>query len=56
MSGTQAAINAGYSPKTARVKASQLLKIRPEIAHYLGERETLKALSGKAWKSMYFPN
>lgn len=48
MNGTQAAINAGYSPKTARVKASQLLKSRPEIAHYVGERETLKRLRDKA--------
>jgi phage terminase small subunit len=47
MSGKEAAINAGYSPKTAAQQASRLLK-HPEIKHYieryLGERKTFRDL------------
>ena len=35
---TQAAINAGYSPKSAESQASQLLK-NPKVSAYLEERE-----------------
>jgi phage terminase small subunit len=37
---TQAAINAGYSPKTAASQSSQLLK-NPKVIKYLEEREKL---------------
>ena len=36
---TQAAINAGYSPKTAASQSSQLLK-NPKVVAYLKERES----------------
>lgn len=49
--GTKAAISAGYSQKSARSKASQLL-VDEEIEKYIEERRTLiseKALVDAAW-------
>lgn len=44
LNGTQAAIRAGYSPKTARVQASQLLEVE-DIAQYISEKQ--KRISSK---------
>jgi len=49
--GTKAAISAGYSKKSARSKASQLL-VDEEIEKYIEERRTLisqKSLVDAAW-------
>jgi phage terminase small subunit len=52
MSGKDAAINAGYSPASARQIASRLLK-HPEIKYYieqgLGERKTFRELRDRVF-------
>ena len=48
---TQAAINAGYSEKTARQQASDMLT-RPHIQEFLKEQKT--ALKEEIWQSFIF--